>query len=175
LLLPDSAYLLERRSPLEFWYLLLAPAANPEVFAMLSWPAFVVDGNPRPPAPVLWTRFAATQIQHELSLRRTAIAKAAANAPVNPLHLLRGVWRQLQLEVIHRSVATGTVHFALTVPAVRRGVESWGLGEAPILGELQKAYEMELEGNDSGAAGLVREAMTLFARLHQPAGAGRVA
>ncbi len=43
--LRTGAYLLDRKSPLEFWHVLQSPAANPELFHLLSRTEFVMDGK----------------------------------------------------------------------------------------------------------------------------------
>jgi hypothetical protein len=165
LLLAHGAYLLDRRSPLEFWNVLLCPEANPDVFALLSRPEFCLDGKPRTPVQVQWTHYTARIFSDELKLRRSALAKAHAQGPTDPLNLLRAVWRHLQLEVIARSAASGVVRIPLTVPAIRRGMASWGLPDSSILDELQQAYENELKGTPSGAEQLIRKAMVFFSKL----------
>lgn len=165
LLLENGAILLDRKNNLEFWNVLLCPQANPDVFEMLNRPEFRVDGEPRTPAPVHWSNYTARIFGDELKLRRAAFAKPNPQGPTHPLDLLRAVWRQLQLEVIAQSAAHGTVRFPLTVGAIRRGVESWGLPDTSILNELQQAYESELRGTASNAAELIGKAMGFFAHL----------
>ena len=111
LLLPHGAYLLDRKTPLEFWHMLQTPCANPEMYGLLGRPEFLFEGQARAAEEYPWTTFAATLVEDEMRLRKSATAKAmaAAAGPSNPLLLLGGIWRHLQLDVMQRSVATGTV------------------------------------------------------------------
>jgi hypothetical protein len=153
------------QSPLEFWHVLQIPAANPELFLLLSRPEFVVDGNPRPAKPYHWTRFAAASIEDELKLRQSAMGKAIPGVQTNSLFLLRAVWRTLQLLVVQRSSRQGSVQIPLTPAAIRRGIQAWGVPDLPILRNLHDAYQDELQGQASNAAQLIPEAMAMFQNL----------
>ena len=163
LLYPNGAYLLDRKTRLEFWHVLESPAANPEIFNLLSRPEYVADGEARVDVFYPWTLFAATVAANEMLLRQTAAAKAMAGggAP-NSLTMLRGVWRQLQLEVMKKSAATDTVYVPMTAGAILRGMRACGMPDLPILHELKEAYEQELEGKPSRALQLIPQAIALF-------------
>jgi hypothetical protein len=166
LLLPNGAYIVNREAPLEFWHILQAPAANPETFHLLDRAEFTLDGTPRPAARHKWTKFAATLARDELQLRRAVTAQAMAyQGKVKPLITLGGMWRHLQLEVLHRSAAGEAAYFPVTVGAILRGMESVGLTVEPILRELQKAYEDELNGRPSKASELIPRAIPVFAQF----------
>jgi len=96
-------------------------------------------------------------------LRQTAAAKAmAAGGPPNPLTMLRGVWRQLQLQVMKKSAATDTVYVPMTLAAVLRGMRAHGMPDLPILHDLKEAYEQELAGKPSRALKLIPQAIAFF-------------
>lgn len=165
LLLANGAYLLDRQSPLEFWHVLQSPAANPELFNLLSRAEFVMDGKPRSEVVAHpWTLFSSTLVEDEIRLRQSAMAKAMAGGAPSSLTILRGIWRHLQLDVMRRSAMTATVYVPLTVNAVLRGMQAQDLPEFPILHELKQAYELELSGQTSRASELVPQAMALFSR-----------
>jgi hypothetical protein len=164
LLLANGAYLLDRKSPLEFWHVLQSPSANPELFNLLSRPEFVMDGNPRTATAYPWTLFASTLVEDEIRLRQSAMAKAMAGGAPGSLTILRGIWRHLQLDVMRRSAMTATVYVPLTPGAILRGMRAQNLPEIPILHELKEAYELELNGRNSRAAALIPQAMALFSQ-----------
>jgi hypothetical protein len=166
LLLPNGAYLLDRKTPLEFWHMLQTPCANPEMYNLLGRPEFLIEGKLRTAGEYPWTKFAATLVEDEMRLRKSATAKAiaAAAGPSNSLLLLRGIWRHLQLDVMQRSGATGTVYVPLTVGGILRGMRTQGLPDMPILHELKEAYELERQDLPSRASKLIPEAIAMFSR-----------
>jgi hypothetical protein len=163
LLYPNGAYLLDRKDRLEFWHVIESPASNPEIFNLLSRAEFVADGSARDQAFYPWTLFAATLAEDEMVLRQTAAAKAmAAGGSPKPLTMLRGFWRQLQLQVMKKSTATDTVYVPMTPGAILRGMRAYGMPDLPILHDLKEAYEQELAGKPSRALNLIPQAGAFF-------------
>jgi hypothetical protein len=172
LLLPEAAYQLELVSVIEQWHHTLCPLANPEVFALLSRSEFVVDGQPRAETsnPV-WTRFANDLINEELGIRRKAFSKVAQAGDVGSLELLRNLWRQLQLEIVERSVAQGFAVLPMTVASIERMLQQFGLPGAAILHRLREAYQSEINGQPVDIRPLLPELMALFAAFTEAANA----
>jgi hypothetical protein len=164
LLLGDTAFILLHQNPLEFWQILQTPQANPELFALLTKPEFVIDGAPRAGAHYRWTRFAAASVADELKLRQSAIGKTVPGVRADSLFMIRAIWRTLQLLIIQRSAAAGTVRIPITPAAVQRSFQGWGL-DLPILEQLRTAYQNELEGRPSDALKLVPQVLAIFTKL----------
>lgn len=170
LLLPNGAYQLEIVSTIELWHHLLCPAANPEVFALLHNPEFVIAGKPRAGArQPQWTRFANDLVSEELMIRRSAMAKMNSIGDMNSLETLRNLWRHLQLEIIEQSVSFGHAFAPLTLPAMQRAVQLWGLPDASLFDQLREAYIAELNGHPTDIRPLIEHAMNLFANLQPQA------
>jgi hypothetical protein len=165
LLLPHAAYQLEVVSVVELWHHTLCRQANPEVFAFLHRPEFVIDGEPRAEsAAPIWSRFAAALVDEEISIRRTAFHKAAAGADDIPsMELLRNLWRQLQLEIVQRSKERGFVVLPMTIRSIQRMLAHFGVPSGTILDELREAYQSELEGTPVDIRPLIPQLMALFA------------
>ncbi len=166
LLLKQGGYQLETVGFLELWHLVICPAANPDIFSLLSRPDFVLDGAPRAafPQPV-WTRFASALVDEEIGVRRSAMSKVNTDVTLTSLELIRNLWRQLQIEIIHRSTQTGTAIVPMTPAAIRRVVQSWGVPDTPAFEALQTAYEAELEGTATDVRALIPEFVALFSQL----------
>lgn len=163
LLLGEGAYQLETVSYLELWHLVVCPAANPDIFSLLSSPGFVLDGNPWPSTtPPLWSRFAGALIEEEIGVRRTAMAKPASVDSLSSLELIRNVWRGLQLEIIERSTRTGHALIPLTPPAIQRALSVVGFPDQRVLEQLCDSYRAELEGQVTDVKVLLPELMALF-------------
>jgi hypothetical protein len=165
LLLPHAAYQLEIVSVVELWHHTLCRPANPEVFAFLHRPEFVIDGAPRPKsiAPI-WTRFAAALVDEEINIRRAAFSKAATGAQDIPsMELLRNLWRQLQLEIVQRSKERGFAVLPMTIPSIQRMLGHFGVPAGTILDELREAYQSELNGTSVDIRPLIPQLMALFA------------
>lgn len=165
LLLPNGAYQLEVVSDIELWHHTLSPAANPEVFAFLHRPEFVLDGNARAGAPApIWSRFANDLVNEEITIRRAAFGKtgAAAAGALSSLEILRNLWRHMQLEIIERSVKFGFVYLPLTLPAMQRAFEMSETSAGPLLDQLREAYESELQGKTTDVQALLPQLMALF-------------
>jgi len=172
LLLPEAAYQLEIVSVVELWHHTLCPQANPEVFAVLDRPEFVVDGAVRPaPHPPIWSRFANDLVNEEIGIRRLAFGKVAQAGDVASLELLRNLWRQLQLEIVQRSVAQGFAVLPMTVASIERMLQHFGLPGAAILGRLREAYQSEINGQPVDIRPLLPELMALFAAFTEAANA----
>jgi hypothetical protein len=166
--LGDTAFLLLHQSPLEFWHILQTPEANPDLFILLTKPEFVIDGAPLSGAQYRWTRFAAASVGDELKLRQSAIGKTVPGIRTDSLFMIRAIWRTLQLLVIQRSAASGTVQIPITPAAIQRSFQAWGL-DLPILEELRTAYQNELEGRPSNAVKLIPQVMSIFMKLTRAA------
>ncbi|HEY0796052.1 MAG TPA: nucleotidyltransferase domain-containing protein [Acidisarcina sp.] len=164
LLLPHGAYQLEILSSAEFWHHTLCQPANPEVFALLGRPEFLIDGTTqRKPADPVWTRFASDQVAEEITVRRSAFSKAAeAAGTLRSVDLLRNLWRQVQLEIIYRSAESGTISLPLTVPAMLRTLKSWGLPEDSVFTRLADGYRSEMDGVPVDAHAMLPEVMELL-------------
>jgi hypothetical protein len=164
LLLPEAAYQLEIVSVVELWHHTLCPQANPEVFAFINRPEFVIDGAPRDgSAPPIWSRFAGALVDEEISIRRTAFSKAAAGVDIPSMELLRNLWRQLQLEIVQRSKERGFAVLPMTLPSIQRMLGHFGVPTGTILDELREAYESELNGQPVDVRPLLPQLMALFA------------
>ncbi|MGA8937633.1 MAG: hypothetical protein WB439_00575 [Acidobacteriaceae bacterium] len=163
LLLPYAAYQLEIISVVELWHHTLCSHANPEVFALLSRPEFVFDGEPREQTPPpIWSRFASALVDEELGIRRAAFNKAATSGEIASMELLRNLWRQLQLEIVQRSAAHGFAVLPLTLPSIQRMLGHFGLPTGTILDELREAYVSELNGTTVDVKSLLPQLMALF-------------
>jgi hypothetical protein len=163
LLLPNGAYQLEIVSAIEQWHHLLCPAANPEVFALIERPEFAVDGAERRPLPApIWSRFAYNLVDEEITIRRAAMAKAITADGVNSLEALRNLWRHLQLEIIHRTSQAGCTVIPVTIPAMRRALQGWGVPDLPVFQKLAAAYDSELRGSPVDIRPLMAEVMGLL-------------
>jgi hypothetical protein len=164
LLLPEAAYQLEIVSVVELWHHTLCPQANPEVFAFLERPEFVVDGEPRSASKAtIWSSFASALVDEEISIRRTAFSKAAARGDIPTLELLRNLWRQLQLEIVQRSKERNFVVLPMTVPSIQRMLGHFGIPTGTILEELREAYAAEHNGHAVDVQSLLPQLMALFA------------
>jgi hypothetical protein len=169
LLLPEGAYQLELVSSIEQWHHTLCPSANPEVFAFLDRPEFLLDGEPRPSAVApVWSRFANDLVDEEISIRRAALGKIAATGNIASLDLLRNLWRHLQLEIVQRSAREGVAILPMTVAAVERNLDRLGIGQnsiaqGSIFARLREAYESEIQGRAVDIRPLLPELMGLFA------------
>jgi hypothetical protein len=169
LLLRNGAYQVETESMLELWHLLICPPANPDVFALLGDPEFVLDGPVAAPASVpCWTPFAQFLVEEELAVRRAAMAKAGNDQSMPALELIRNLWRQMQLEVIDQSTRAGRTSVPVTPQAVIRGLERLGAPPSDALNAFRAAYEAALEGVETDVGPLLPEIMSSFAELHQP-------
>jgi uncharacterized membrane protein len=169
LLLRNGAYQVETESMLELWHLLVCPPANPDVFALLANPAFVLDGGVTPPTNVpCWTPYAQFLVEEELAVRRAAMAKAGGDQSMPALELIRNLWRQLLLEAIDQSTRAGRTTIPLTPRAVMRGLERLGAPPSDALDAFCAAYEAALEGVETDVRPLLPEIMSSFAELHQP-------
>jgi len=170
LLLPEAAYQLDFVSDFEMWHHLLCPAANPEVFALLNRPEFLLDGPPRTTVPEpTWTAFAQHQVNEELGIRRAAMAQAAIPESIGSLDVLRGAWRQIQLEIVQKSSEFGFVMLPLTVPAMQRALALSGLPDLSLFDRLRDAYLPALEGNSTDVRPLMSQLMEFFAAAQPPA------
>lgn len=166
LLLKEGAYQIETVSLMELWHQVICPAANPDVFRLLSDSRFVLDGSPRASARIPeWTGFAGFLIDEELGVRRTAAKNVNADPSMTPLEIVRNVWRHMQLEIVQRSTSAGQVTIPLTPAAIQRALASWGLPDLPVLHALREAYEAGLEGKTIDVHALLPELMTVFAQL----------
>ena len=169
LLLRNGAYQVETESMLELWHLLICPPANPDVFALLADPAFVLDGGVAAPAKApCWTLFAQFLVEEELAVRRAAMSRARGDRSMPALELIRNLWRQLQLEAIDRSALAGHVVIPLTPQAVMRGLERLGAPPSEALDAFRAAYEAALDGVETDVGPLLPEIMSSFSELHQP-------
>lgn len=164
LLLPEAAYQLEIVSVVELWHHTLCRQANPEIFALLQRPEFVIDGHARSDSPApYWSRFADALVNEEIGIRRSAIGKVAEAPDTSSLELLRNLWRHLQLEIAQRSAAYGFVVLAMTLPAMQRMLQHFGIPSGPVFDQLREAYESELNGQRIELAPLMSQVMELFA------------
>jgi hypothetical protein len=169
LLLREGAYQVETESMLELWHLLICPPANPDVFALLAEPEFVLDGDVTPSAtPPCWTPFAQFLVEEELAVRRAAMAKAGGDQSMPSLELIRNLWRQLQLEVIDQTTRAGQTTIPLTPQAVLRGLERLGAPPSDALYAFRAAYEDALEGGETNVGPLLPEIMSSLAELSRP-------
>lgn len=164
LLLQEGAYQIESVSYLELWHLVISPAANPDIFSLLSTGDFAIDGAPQTwsRTPV-WTKFAGALIEEEITVRRAAMVKPNAGGSLSSLELVRNIWRQLQLEVIERSTKAGQAFIPLTPEAVQRALLAAGFPGIPALDRLLKCYRAELEGQTSDVQPLIAEIMAVLA------------
>jgi hypothetical protein len=169
LLLREGAYQVETESMLELWHLLICPPANPDVFALLADPEFVLDGEVIVSANAPhWTPFAQFLVEEELAVRRAAMAKTGGDQSMRAIELIRNLWRQLQLQVIDQSARDGQLTVPLTPQAVMRGLERLGAPTSAVLDAFRAAYEDALEGVETDVRPLLPEITSSFAELHQP-------
>ncbi|MBV8895676.1 MAG: hypothetical protein JO051_04125 [Acidobacteriaceae bacterium] len=166
LLLEQGAYQLETVGFLELWHLLVCPAANPDIFALLNRPGFLLDGSPAANiAQPGWTQFAAALIDEEIAVRRAAMSAVNADVTLTPLELLRNLWRQLQIELIHRSQQSATVLVPMTPRAIRRALVSYGANDTPALATLEAAYRSVLDGESTDFRSVLPEVFALISNL----------
>ena len=169
LLLPEAAYQLEITSSLELWHHTLCPQANPEVFALIERQDFAVDGNARlsTRAPY-FSRFARDLMKEDLCIRRQVSAKVAHLPDVPSLEMLRGIWYQIRLEILDRSLEAGSVLIPMTVPSIERQMQKLGPEAAGLFARLREAYASEIDGTPVDIKPLLPGVMTMFAASAPP-------
>jgi hypothetical protein len=166
LLLAGGAYELEILSEVELWHHTFHPLANPEIFALIERREFVLHGAPRGPSePPVWTRFGSDLIDEELMIRRAALSKIAEAGNIASLELLRNLWRHLQLEIVQRSAAGGSVLLPMTPAAVQRALQMFGFPGGALLEQLRVAYESEINGEPVDVSPLLPGLMQMFGAL----------
>lgn len=158
LLGPSGACQLQFVSFDEMWRVLVFPPSAPDVFTLIQRPEFVLDGAPSCPLlrPV-WTRFAYDLALEEVNVRRSVLSKVNPDVFPGPVEIVRNVWRHLQLEVIVKTAHRGSTSLPLSLPAVRRGLESLGLSDDGLLLRLQETYVSELQKKPSGVRDMIPE------------------
>ncbi len=158
LLGPTGACQLQFVSFDEMWRVLLFPPSTPDVFTLIQWQEFVVDGAPsNPVVKPVWSRFAYDLAVEEVNVRRSVLSKVTPDVFPSPLEILRNVWRHLQLEVVVRTADRGCVSLPLSSAAVRRGLEHLGLSDDGLLLRLQEAYVSELQRRPSSIREMIPE------------------
>jgi hypothetical protein len=166
LLLTGGAYQLEILSEVELWHHTFHPLANPEIFALIERREFVLHGEPRGASePPVWTRFASDLIDEELMIRRAALSKISEAGNIASLELLRNLWRHLQLEIVQRSAAGGSVLLPMTPAAVQRALQMFGFPGGALLEQLRVAYESEINGEPIDVSPLLPGLMQMFGAL----------
>jgi hypothetical protein len=114
---------------------ILTPFCHPEVFRLLGSGDCRVDGVGSPAAtPEHLTRAMVEVVQTDLYRAQCELTIAGgAAAPAEMLVPL--FWKILQLLILRRSMETGTLQYAFTLPAIRRAAFRMGLEVPAILAE----------------------------------------
>ncbi|MGA3187563.1 MAG: hypothetical protein ABSF22_10690 [Bryobacteraceae bacterium] len=167
LLLPNGACQLEFVSFTEMWRVLIFPASNPDLFALLRRPEFLIDGTPHGDslAPV-WSRFAYDVALEEVNVRRSVLSRVTPDVFPSSIEIIRNVWRHLQLEVLVRTAAQGSALLALSPAAVSRGLRALDRSEDTLLQLLEDAYREELAGRRSDVRPLIPRIMAYLTSFH---------
>lgn len=164
LLLPRAAYLLDCASSIEFFHYTLFPEGNPEVFAALREPGYVLHGEARGGTPEAgWTPFMAELYAEELTARRGAYRRFGLTSRPDALENLRNFLRFLQLVVIEQSVAEGDA----VIPVSTLATERWLCRRYPEMkspvGQLVAAHRSTVSGAKAcleGIEGWMKEIYT---------------
>jgi hypothetical protein len=167
LLLPNGACQLEFVSFTEMWRVLMFPSSNPDLFALLRRPEFLIDGRPQgeQAAPV-WSRFAYDLALEEVNVRRSVLSMVTPDVFPSSIEIVRNVWRHLQLEVLVRTAAEGSALLALSPAAVSRGLRVLNRNDDALLQMLEDAYREELAGRRSDVRPLIPRIMTYLTSFH---------
>jgi predicted nucleotidyltransferase len=159
LLLNNAAYQVDARHLHQCWQAILCPPCNPEVFALLGRHGFALDvPAARPSVAPVWTQFAQRfyAAEQELFVR---LLDDPALYKLNSLDFLRTFWTTVQLLLINRSARSRKVLYALTLPALERGLAQEGMPLPAPLGVLADAYRDEVAGRESEIETLVPAAI----------------
>lgn len=93
------------------------------------------------------------------------LSKISQAGNIASLELLRNLWRHLQLEIVQRSAAVGSVVLPMTPAAVHRALENFGLPSGALFEQLLAAYESEINGEPVDVSPLLPGLMQMFGAL----------
>ena len=152
LLLEEAAYQLYASDYFRGWQAVLAPHANPDVFAAIGRH----DGA---------GSFAMEEsCELEWQLLSEALA-SPATYKANNLDFARAFWKFLELSLVRQSLRGGSALCAQTPAAVGRGLRRLGLPAPPFLEPFDLAYRSELRGNRADIGRLIPAAVAYLNQL----------
>lgn len=98
-------------------------------------------------------------------VRRAAMVAIKPEMLPGSLEILRGFWRQLQLEVILRMAQAGRPVAPLSPAAIQRMLAMSGLPNLPAFDSFREAYHSELQGHPVDVKPFLPQLIELFAQL----------
>ena len=144
LLLEHGAYSLDPVYGLELWTWSLMPQVNPDIFAMLTQPDFLLLGSPRISAgEPRWSSVSQELMDEELAARRGAHARFGVVSRPAAMDNIRNLLRLLQLVLMEQSGRSGELILPVTVPVICR---SFAVYAPELTADLQQLEQAAREG-----------------------------